>query len=218
MSVAETLKSFTATFYVQRNIIPLGELTLTLNLTEHQYTYTAHSQPSLMAGLFSRNEVFEKSQGEWRRGKIIPHHYQYFDKNDATDNSDVVFDWKHLQADTSSRGVTWSQSIPNGTQDKLSQQLQVRLHLEAGQELMTYQVADGGKLKMYQFQVDGQESIDTPYGDFDCLRVSHRKESGPIDYTIWFAPSLDYLPVRIERTRGSRIYRMVLTELLTNGD
>ena len=214
VNAGEALPPFTAVFSVHRNIIPLGELALSFNLDETgEYIYRAHTRPGMLAGLFNRNEVVEESRGHLKLGMVTPRRYTYRDEDEATENSDILFDWASLSVDTSSGGITWSQAIPVGAQDKLSQQLQVRLHLAQGRKEISYQVADGGKLKTYQFQVDGEETLETPYGPLDCLRVKRRKESRPPDYTIWFAPKLDYLPIKIERTQGERVYRMVLDEL-----
>jgi hypothetical protein len=210
----EVLKPFSAVFSVQRNVLSLGKLTLTFNLdSDSGYTYTAHTRPGLLAGLFSRHEVIEQSSGHLATGQIIPGHYTYLDRDEESENSEVRFNWPQLNANTTSQGITWSQEITAGTQDKLSQQLQVRLHLAQKKRQISYQVADGGKLKTYQFEVDGEETIETPYGQHRCLRVKRSKESNYVDYTIWFAPELGFLPIKIERTQGGRLYRMILDQL-----
>jgi hypothetical protein len=210
----ELLKSFTADFTVHRNILPLGHLTLSLELkSDGSYIYTAHSQPSMLANLFSRNEVIEESRGRYQGNKITPNLYTYQDKDQQSENSEVRFDWKAASAATTSQGVTWSQPINNETQDKLSQQLQVRIHLAKGNQQISYQVADGGKIKRYQFQVVGEETVESSNGSYRCLRVERSKASGSSDYTIWFASELGYLPIKIERSQSGKIYRMVLDEL-----
>ncbi|RLW61791.1 MAG: hypothetical protein B6D70_08670 [gamma proteobacterium symbiont of Stewartia floridana] len=208
------LKPFSAEFTVHRNILPLGRLTLSLELKpDGSYIYTAHSQPSLLANLFSRNEVIEESQGLHLEGRVVPHRYTYRDKDQPSENSEVSFDWQSAHAATTSQGVTWSQPIGDTTQDKLSQQLQVRLHLAEGSQQVSYQVADGGKVKTYHFQVVGEETVASSNHSFRCLRVERSKGDGASDYTIWFARELGYLPIKIERTQSGRLYRMVLDEL-----
>ncbi len=213
------LQPFSASFRVHRNIIPLGSLSLLLELGEDgAYTYTAHTFPGFLAGLFSRNEVLEESRGRLLADWVQPGQYHYRDQEQDSENTELDFDWVRLAVDTQSGGITWSQEIQPGTQDKLSQQLQVRRDLAEGRQHLVYQVADGGKLKTYEFRVEGEENVETPYGEFHCLRVRRSKESAPPDYTIWFAPELDYFPIRIERQQGERTYRMELETLSLTGD
>ncbi|MCM8855355.1 MAG: DUF3108 domain-containing protein [Candidatus Thiodiazotropha sp.] len=208
------LKPFTASFSVKRNVIPLGKLELKFSLNgTGDYVYHAHTMPGMLAGWFSADEVIEESRGRLSNNSIHPSHYTYQGEDGEKENTALSFDWNSAEVETTSHGVTWSQSITPGTQDKLSQQLLVRLDLAQEREEMTYQVADGGKIKSYHFRVDGEEQIKTPYGQLRCLRVMRSKASRKPDYTIWFAPELDYLPVKIERRQSGRTYRMVLDEL-----
>jgi hypothetical protein len=68
-------------------------------------------------------------------------------------------------------------------------------------------------LKQYRYQAQGEEAIDTPLGTFDTLRIQRRKDDQPADYTLWLAPALDYLPLRIVRRHQDVSYRMDLLEL-----
>jgi hypothetical protein len=214
LSASPFLKPFTATFSVWRGALPLGSLELKFDLGEDDtYSYHAHTQPGLLAAWFSGDELIEESHGRIAIDRVVPESYHYTETENEPDDAQVRFDWNSMRAHTSSGGVTWSQTIETGTQDRLSQQLMVRLQLAMGQTEVSYQVADGGKLKHYLFRVVGEEPIKTPHGKLNCLKVERSKESRPPDYTIWFAPKLDYLPVRIERDRGGAHYRMMLEEL-----
>ncbi|MCU7844174.1 MAG: DUF3108 domain-containing protein [Candidatus Thiodiazotropha sp. (ex Monitilora ramsayi)] len=207
-------KPFTASFRVYRSALPLGDLELKFNLSQDgNYRYHAHTMPGLLAGLFSGDEVIEESHGWLNQERVTPLRYLYQLDDGDEENTQVLFDWPDKEVHTTSKGVTWSQPIEPNTQDRLSQQLLVRLELSRGSENLEYRVADGGRIKRYRFQVVSRETVKTPYGHFDCLRVERSKESRPPDYTIWFAPALDYLPVRIERQQRGNQYRMVLDEL-----
>lgn len=214
LAAAPVLKPFSAAFSVSRGAIPLGQLELQFTLNDaRQYSYLAHTQPGFLTGWFNGEEILEESRGRIDAEQVTPSSYRYTETDNEADNVEVHFDWPAMKAATTSGGITWAQEIKAGTQDRLSQQLMVRLQLAQGQHDLSYQVADGGKLKHYRFQVVGEEPIKTPYGRLSCLKVQRSKESRPPDYTIWFAPELDYLPVRIERRQGSGHYRMVLEEL-----
>jgi len=208
------LKPFTASFGVSRGALPLGSLELKFTLDERgEYRYHAHTQPGLLSSWFSGEEIVEESQGRLRKEGPQPRAYRYVEQGNPKDDLEVQFDWSAMRAVTTSGGVTWNQDIEPGTQDRLSQQLMVRLQLAQGQREFAYQVADGGKLKEYHFRVVGEETVKTPRGRLRCLKVERSKEQRPPDYLIWFAPDLDYLPVRIERKLKSGHYRMKLEEL-----
>jgi hypothetical protein len=210
----ELLKPFSATFSVKRNVMPLGKLRLELRLEQaNEYHYRAHTIPGMLVGWFSADEIIEESYGRLSREGVQPLSYSYEDKGKEDDHAELAFDWQEGQVHTTSGGITWSQPITPGTQDRLSQQLLVRLRLAKGERDISYQVADGGKLKHNRFFVEGEENIDTPYGQIHCLRVRRSKESHKPDYTIWFASELDYLPIQIERRRSNRLYRIILDEI-----
>lgn len=207
-------KPFIASFSISRGVMPLGDLELKFSLTpEGEYSYHAHTQPGILAGWFNGEETMEESHGIQHPEGIRPNEYRFRQEVDEADNAQIRFDWAAAKAYTTSGGVTWAQAIEPDTQDRLSQQLQVRLDLSQGKRIMEYQVADGGKLKLYRFEVIGEETIKTPYGKMDCLKVAHSKGSRPPEHTIWFAPQLDYLPVKIERKLAGRRFLMELEEL-----
>lgn len=207
-------RPFDASFSVKRGSIPLGRLELKLSLDEEAgYTYHAHTQPGFLVGWFSGDEAIEESRGQVNEEGVIPQHYSYLETSNERDNAEVRFDWDEGKAYTSSGGVTWAQEITTGTQDRLSQQLMVRLDLAQGKRKVSYRVADGGKLKSYHFRVVGKERLSTPRGRLECLKVQRSKGNRSPDYTIWFAADLDYLPVRIERQQGSGHYSMELKSL-----
>ena len=61
----------------------------------------------------------------------------------------------------------------------------------------------------------GTESLQTPLGDIETIKVMNRNASGGSrETTTWFAPTLDYLPIKIEhRKRGELVARLSLIRL-----
>lgn len=209
------LKPFAAKFQVIRNSIPLGTLDLQLELTAAgDYSYTGHTQPGAIIRWFISDEVDESSKGYYTDRQIVPLSYEFRQSNSEEKKQTLLeFDWKAGKVWTLSEGTRWSQAINPGTHDKLSQQLALRLELSAGAKTASYPVADGGRIKTYHYKVVANEFINLPYGRLKCLKVRRSKENHPPDYTIWIAPELDYLPVKIERKRSSGHYSMELMQL-----
>ena len=96
------------------------------------------------------------------------------------------------------KGVTYETPLMAATLDKLSYQLALMRDLEAGTRQLDYQVADDGKVKDYRLIVEGAESVSLADGEVSTLRVVYAREGSGRRTTLWCAPSLGNLPVKIE--------------------
>jgi hypothetical protein len=110
----------------------------------------------------------------------------------------AVFDW--------SRGVIKSSGrregeVPIDGQpfDPLSYQLALRCDIAQGLEQASYRVVRGGKLKTYHFRLHGAETIETRQGPLDTVVVERVRDDAERSTRIWFAPSLNYLLVRLDQ-------------------
>jgi len=122
------------------------------------------------------------------------------------------FDWQSGQVTNNVNDKPWKMAVTPGVLDKLSVQLQLRLDVKAGKEKLEYQVADGGKMKTYRFVVEGKESITTPAGTFEAIKISRDRGANSSRKTwIWLAPELDYLIVKIhQKEKADKEYKLVL--------
>lgn len=163
--------------------------------------------------------IREVSRFDYHSGEMIqPLAYDYQRKVlGKSRRASLEFDWLTGKVTTVVKDTPWKMAVSTGTQDKLSYQLQMRLDLKAGQQRMSYQVADGGKLKTYDFTVTGEEEIKTPFGTFNTVRVMRdRGEDADRETLIWFAPELDYLIVRLQQTESDgKTYGLLLKNLET---
>jgi hypothetical protein len=91
----------------------------------------------------------------------------------------------------------WEMDIPVGTLDKLVSQLGMMHALARGQTDITFKIADGGKLKEYRFKVVGEETLETPAGTFETVKITRLRDDNKRETYVWCAPALHYLPVRI---------------------
>lgn len=206
-----TLKPFQASYQLSRNGLPFGHIEVTLQLNQQgQYRYAAKRRPNILTALIHDQTVTELSQGQLTQTGPIPSHYSYTKiKSEQSNTTQIRFDWPHKRATTNNNDTRWSMPIPLGTQDKLSQQLAIQMALLQGQDVASFDVADGGHLKRYHYKRERLEKLVTPLGEMTTVQVQRSKQSTQ-DYTIWFAPSLNYLPVRFERKQPDGLFVMKL--------
>ena len=95
--------------------------------------------------------------------------------------------------------------------DKLLYQFAIMFDLQAGRKDLEYTIADGGKVKYYDFEPIGNETINTPLGELQSLKFIHHKEGSERSVTLWCAPQLQFLPVKVENDEkdGSRTVAIV---------
>jgi len=143
---------------------------------------------------------------EWSEFEIIddqvkPLSYHYTRKGLGTDRPvHVYFDWENMQVSGSKGKNKYSFALEEGTQDKLSYQVQMQLDLLKKPEMsaVTYQVATHSTLKNYHFNFERKETIETALGDRETLLFVREKKDAAIN--IWLAPAHYYLPIQVVQT------------------
>ena len=119
----------------------------------------------------------------------------------------------HFQRD---KGViSFSTNAPEvpllkGAQDRLSVVMQIAALLSAEPErypvgtMLSFQTAATRDAEVWLFLVEKFENLQLPYGDVPTIKIN-RKPRKEFDQTIelWFAPSIDYLPVRLRVTNAN---------------
>ena len=109
--------------------------------------------------------------------------------------------------------------LPEIALDKLSYQLQLRKDLINKQTLEAYQIADGGHLKTYTFEVIGDEVIETPLGKMDTIHIKRIREGKKRFTHIWLAKKWDYLIVKLEhKEKSGQSFAIQLAEAVVDSE
>ena len=208
---ASALSPYTAQYELTRNDTLLGSVTIQLNYPDKSsYLYSARTETSGLVAFFRDDEIIESSQGQITGRNVRPNSYRYNHKRkDNPRLVELTFDWQKGEVLNRHADSSWSMSIPGDTQDKFSQQLALMLALAEGKRSLKFNVADGGRLKAYHYELLEKEKLQLPAGTFSTLKLSRRKGSGKVNATYWMAPELAFLPVRIERL--GREHRVLMT-------
>jgi hypothetical protein len=129
------------------------------------------------------------------------------------------FDWDSRRITFSARAD--EQPLADGTQDRVSFQIQLMLLGQAQPELfrpgaqLVMWMAGRGDLADYRFRAAGHESTATGIGVLDAVRLERivsRERDARID--VWVVPQLGWLPVRLRFTdRLGRVTESVLESI-----
>lgn len=172
-------------------------------MTDDFFLWESRSESTGPVALVHDVDVTERSEAELHGGSFRPLLYEY-DRHgeNAARNVRVAFDWSDGMVLNTVGGHTWSMSVPDGTLDKLSYLLALMQDLADGRRSMQYPVADGGRLKRYQLHAIGTETLETSLGSLETVIVHRLRHSDDRLAILWCAPTLGYLPVKLEHRDG----------------
>ncbi len=115
------------------------------------------------------------------------------------------FDWAAGHARGFSEEKPVDLVLKPGTQDLMSIQIEVMLALKNGNLSKVYYIIDKDQLKDFAYAQDGMATLKTAIGQFDTVIVSSRRTGNDRVLRMWFAPSLGFLPMQAERSRGGKL-------------
>ncbi len=217
---APPLSTFTAKFEVEVAGIKMGEIKRTLK--KHENGLYEQSSLIYTTGFFSvfRSDRFEEhSLWRWRDNTPIPERYTYHytggSKGEVFEQLD--FDWQALKVKSLREGKTTTLDIEPGVVDKLSYQIALIRDLQAGKREFLYKVADRGDIRHIRYEVVGKETIDTPWGKKETLKVKRKTLTNERITILWFAPDLDYMVVKLIQNDSGTKMSAVITELRIDG-
>jgi hypothetical protein len=193
---------FTSVYTLKKGSITVGETTRSLRpLDDGRFVFESVTRPVGIARLLTSGQVVEHSEWRLRQYTIQPLHYSYFNSSSKKNRDErLEFDWTTRTITDTISGEPWQMPLQEGALDKLVYQLQIMLDLARNKTSLHYTIAGSGKLKTYEIEILGTETITTPLGKFETVRV--RRVHGKRRTTLWCARRLRYLPVRIEHRKA----------------
>jgi hypothetical protein len=177
------------------------------------YSFTNATKARGLLKLARPHPAVDRSTFRYADGRVVPLEFWYEDgSRKGEDNLHMVFDWHTDKAVVTSDAGRRELPLAAGTLDRASVQVALMLDLRAGREPGPYHLADDDSIDTYRYERQGNEKIDTPYGNVDAVRVQQQAEGSSRTTYIWAAPSLQYLPIKIEQHRDGEVLSAFLLE------
>jgi len=205
---------FTAVYKVSRNDSEIGVRTHSLTRKNDLYLFQATMHATGFASIVKSGEISETSQWQLNQNHVIPLSYEYRDSDNEQRHAQLEFNWDKNSVTNNVGNKPWKMTIPNGTQDKFSYMLELMQDFQHGKRTVEYKIADGGRLKTYQFTALNNEVITTPLGKFNTVKLQRTRagKKNRVTY-LWLLPEKNYLPIKIERHKGGNVFTMEISEL-----
>lgn len=197
------LPEYTADYDFERGRMKIGETAIRLERSQDNiYRYSSESEATGFVSIFVDDIIREESIFRFENGEFWPVSYEYRQLNSSKNrNEDIAYDWTDRTARINYRGHKSEQELVPGMLDRFLLQLAITVHGQDGEIDRVYEVLDNNRLKQFHLQGNRQESVTTPAGTFETLRVERIDNDPDKRMRLWLAPELDYLPVKIEHEK-----------------
>lgn len=202
------MSPFQANYQFTYNGKNLGSATRSLTQqSNNNWTYNFSAKAGAIAS------ASETSKFNWSNGKLTSQQFTRTSKilvhnNTMNINFNPSTKMINTQKDDKSRSFAWQA----GVLDELNAELQVREDLQGAGLKSTYPIADAKGIDTRRFVKQGTESVKTPYGTFNTIKVVIQHDKSEKSTIFWLAPKLDYLPVKVSHIDGKTSYGLLLTK------
>jgi hypothetical protein len=207
---ADELRPHEITYHTTFRGFSAGDLRLTLtrDAGSDSWMYETKAFPSFLASLIVSPESLERSWFKITPEGVQPKRYALTDGgHDPEHQTELTYDWARNRLTGKVGGKPYDSALESGQQDVNTIRLAPVVDLLEGREPGDYALLDGREVKHYTYPKKGATKLQTEIGDLDTvIYESQRRNFDGTGRTwrYWFAPSLGFLPVRIEQREDGR--------------
>lgn len=203
----QAITPFSASYSVEWKGLNAASASLQLKQTAPgAYTYVSRNTARGIFSLAFPDDVLQTSELVIDDSGVRPVRYRGDDgSEDTARDVSLDFSWSLGRVTGTVENRPVDLAVQPGVQDAMSIQIALMLDLAAGRTPTVYWMMDKDKLKDYVYEQQAGGRLKTAVGQLDTVVwASHRPGSNRIT-RIWYAPSIGYVPVKAERTKGGKI-------------
>lgn len=189
----------------------IGEVTDRFARDGNRYQLTSEAKPAgNLAMLLPMLQL--SSNGEIKAQRFVPNRYLQLRSNAPDKFAMAEFDRQLGVLTQQYKGKTHQLPLPEGALDALTQLYSFTL-AETLPLQLEFPVSNGRKLVNYRYEKLPAERIETPLGSFDVVEYRRVAEPGENAISVWVAPALHHLPLRIRVQEASGTFEQQLIRL-----
>ena len=209
---ADELKPFQASYTWIWHGLTVAQSSLQLSHAEDKWIYRAKSEPRGIGKMMSERPVQESIMRVTAEG-VFPLSYKADDGTSSTKrDADVKFDWDAKQASGVYEDAKVDMAISPGIQDDLSIQVALMAGLLKGTTPASFSLISGNSVREYRYIRENEVTLATAIGNIPTIVYRSEKIGSPRVTRFWCAPSLGYIPVKVEQKRKDDVEWSMLVE------
>ena len=193
-----------------------GQVMMTLKKEQDNlFSYETITRPSGFWRVIIDGSILEKSTFSLKNGVIQSKTYNLTDTiRSKPRQSSAIFDWDNMLLSGHYKDRKFELPLNNYVIDRVALQIAIILNSQQGNNSSEYYILDRDKL--LKVQVNNKEivNIRVPFGEFDALKIDHASEASDSINSLWLAPELGYIPIKIAQKKdGKTVFSASLAQL-----
>ncbi|MEY2854413.1 MAG: hypothetical protein RL030_1545 [Pseudomonadota bacterium] len=201
------LRAFDASYAAVFRGIDAGISQLKLEkLPDNRWSYTSRSQAQGVFRLALTGPTVQRSLFVLHEGQVKPLEFtSEIGIRTGDRNQTMHFDWDAGRVTGTAEGKPVNLPLEPGVLDALSVQIAMMLKLINGQVPDHFRMIDKTKIKDYLYTHEGEETVTTALGPQHTVIFRSARAGSTHGTFFWCAPSLGYVPVKVERRDGTNV-------------
>lgn len=195
IAFSASIKDFTSRYEIYHNDFYVGTTARKLIKEKDIFVFSSESKTAGVASWFFDITITETSKLINKKNQLHFHSFDYNkNKNGVKENYQLRLENKHQFYNTYKKQLF---PVSNDLHDTLGFTVAIMYDLKIGKRDMPYAVAEKTKIDNYQLKFIKEENLETNTGTIQTLKMEHYNPQKKQRITIWCAPEMDYLPIRI---------------------
>ena len=193
-----------------------GQVMMTLKKVQvNLYSYEIITRPSGFWRVIIDGSIREKSTFVFNDGLVQSKTYELTDTiRSKPRQSLAIFDWDNLLLSGNYKDRKFELPLNIDVIDRATLQIAIIANNQGPNLSSDYYILDRDKVLKVQVNKKDTVNVRVPFGEFETIEIQHRSEQSEITNSLWLAPELGYIPIKIaQKEDGKIVFSASLSQL-----
>ncbi len=204
---------YSASYEIKKYGIIIAKSHYTLKHENNGLRMTQHTELAGLASLVRKDIVDENSFISLQNNQLLLTEFSYRQRPNDKKNRDIQLkiDWQQSEkkllgkVSGTANGKKLELTVDKPVWDTSSYQIPLMLSISENKKQQQYSIMSKGHFKSYSYITRGTEKIDVNGHNIQTIKIERAGKSNNRPMYLWLAPSLNNLPVKIEKWKDGKI-------------
>lgn len=204
---------YSASYDIKKYGMVIAESTYSLKKESDGIRIKQHTETVGLAALLRGDVLDENSFLSSQSNQLLLTEFSYKHKSADKKNRDIQLKIDWIQSEEkllgkvsgTAHGKELALNVDKPVWDTSSYQIPLMLNTKEKAEPQQYTMMVKGKFKSYSFLTHGTEKIEVNGNTIQAIKIEREGSTGKSPIYLWLAPSLNNLPVKIEKWKNDKL-------------